>query len=389
MGLFSKRTKTTPSDPFFDALVGMTSNDPNVFVSAATLQNSDVFAAISIIAGDLASNPIKSGSGLYDRMINIAPNQIMDGYHLKYALAVEMLLNGNSYAEIDFSTHSLNFIPNSQMTVLQDDQTQAIRYKHTLPGQPGRFIDPAQVLHFKYFTQDGVTGISPLYALKDEQQIQRAGNRLMAGFFSQGIHGTTVINIKQADLSDESKSNIRNTFEQQTTGDHALSTIVTDDSMSISNLSLNTDILKLVNSNDWTTRQIAKAFGLPPERLGVENEHSNQDQSNVQYLQGTLQHYEDCFTAELNYKLPQTFEFDNSRLLSLDPEAQQQQAMTGYTNGLFTRNEARKMMNLPPVMGGDDFIPTQGGQAQNGQAIDDGRQINDASTNDARANGQQ
>ncbi|WP_406946611.1 phage portal protein, partial [Lactiplantibacillus plantarum] len=64
----------------------------------------------------------------------------------------------------------------------------------------------------------------------------------------------------------------------------------------ISNLSLNTDVLKLVNSNDWTTRQIAKAFGLPPERLGVENDHSNQEQSGVQYLQGTLQHYFDSFT---------------------------------------------------------------------------------------------
>ena len=136
--------------------------------------------------------------------------------------------------------------------------------------------------------------------------------------------------------------------------------------MEVKSLPLNTDVLKLVNSNDWTTRQIAKAFGLPPERLGVENEHSNQQQSNVQYLQGTLQHYEDCFTAELNYKLGQDFSFDNSKLLSLDPADQQQMAVDGYVNGLYTRNEARALLNLGPVTNGDNFME-QGGSTTDGQ----------------------
>src|SRR5699024_5590169 len=154
-----------------------------------------------------------------------------------------------------------------------------------------------------------------------------------------GIHGTTVVKVNEADLNPESIQNIRKKFDDANSGSNSMKTVVVDDSMDVSNLPLNTDVLKLVNSNDWTTRQIAKTFGLPPERLGVENEHSNQQQSNVQYLQGTLQHYEDCFTAELNYKLGQDFSFDNSKLLSLDPADQQQMAVDGYVNGLYTLNE--------------------------------------------------
>lgn len=364
--LFTHKTTTGTGEPFLDALVSLSSNDPNGFVSGSALRNSDIYAAISIIAGDLASNPIKSSSDLYNKMVNDSPNDLMDGRSFKYALAVEMLLNGNSFAEIDRSSHSLNFIPNNKLTLQQEDTTGELTYTYSPDGRIKRVISPKNILHFKCFTRDGLVGLSPLFALRDELKIQGAGNRLMAGFFNNGIHGTTVVTAHQTDLSPEGKENIRKQFDAATTGDKALNTIVTDDNMEVKSLPLNTDVLKLVNSNDWTTRQIAKAFGLPPERLGVENEHSNQQQSNVQYLQGTLQHYEDCFTAELNYKLGQDFSFDNSKLLSLDPADQQQMAVDGYVNGLYTRNEARALLNLGPVTNGDNFME-QGGSTTDGQ----------------------
>ena len=367
MGLFKhfkKTTTTSAQDPFLDALISLSSNDPGAYVSSSVLRNSDVFAAISLIAGDLASNPIKSGSTLYDRMLNEHPNDLMSAYSFRYALAVEMLLNGNSFAEIDLSTHSLNFIPNNQLTVQQDDATKKLTYTYCPDGHVKRMIPSSKILHFKYFTCDGVVGLSPLYSLKDELGIQKAGNKLMGGFFNFGVHGTTVVQAHQADLSPEAKEAIRVKFDNATTGDRALNTIVTDDGMDVKSLPLNTDVLKLVNSNDWSTRQIAKAFGLPPEKLGVENEHSNQEQSNLQYLQGGLAHYEQCFISELNYKLNQTFSYDNSNLLSLDPSDQQQMAVDGYTNGLYTRNEARALLNLDPVTDGDNFIQN-GGEATN------------------------
>lgn len=364
--LFTHKTTTGTGEPFLDALVSLSSNDPNGFVSGSALRNSDIYAAISIIAGDLASNPIKSSSDLYNKMVNDSPNDLMDGRSFKYALAVEMLLNGNSFAEIDRSSHSLNFIPNNKLTLQQEDTTGELTYTYSPDGRIKRVISPENILHFKCFTRDGLVGLSPLFALRDELKIQGAGNRLMASFFNNGIHGTTVVTAHKTDLSPDGKENIRKQFDDATTGDKALNTIVTDDNMDVKSLPLNTDVLKLVNSNDWTTRQIAKAFGLPPERLGVENEHSNQQQSNVQYLQGTLQHYEDCFTAELNYKLGQDFSFDNSKLLSLDPADQQQMAVDGYVNGLYTRNEARALLNLGPVTNGDNFME-QGGSTTDGQ----------------------
>ena len=363
---FTKKTTATGSDPVLDALVSISSDDPYTYVSPSKLRNSDVFTAINIIASDIASNPVQCDTDVINKMLNVSPNDTMDGYHFKFALATNMLLNGNSFAEI-LPNHTLRFITNNQMVVSQDDITGRLKYTYSPNKRIKRDVSPSKILHFKYFTLDGVAGYSPLYALRDEIPIQDTGNKLMLGFFNQGIHGTTVIKSNQADLSPEAKENIRKKFDEATTGNNALHTIVTDASMDINNLSLNTDVLKLVNSNDWTTRQIAKAFGLPVERLGLENQHSNQQQSNLQYLQSTLQHYFDCFTSELTKKLGHDFTFNTDKLLSVDPTTIQQQAIDGYTNGLLTRNEARNLLNLDPVANGDSFIEKEGGNTTDGK----------------------
>lgn len=355
MSFFVKSSATSGTDdPFTEALVSLSSDDPYTFVSASVLRNSDIFAAVNIIASDIASNPILCDTPIFNTMVNDKPNDIMDGYHFKYALAANMLLNGNSFAEI--RNHDLFFIPNNKLTVEQDDVSGRLTYTYSPDGRTKRQIAPNSILHFKYFTKDGVSGISPLYALKDERQIQSAGNKLLTGFFSQGVHGTTLIKVHKTELNKDAKENIRKAFDEATTGDKALNSMVFDDSMDISNLSLNTDVLKLVNSNDWTTRQIAKAFGLPPERLGVENAHSNSEQSGIQYLQGTLQHYFDSFTSELSFKLGHSFSFNTDKLLSLDPKDQQALAVGSFTGGIAMRNEARAKIGLPPTDDGDVFL---------------------------------
>ena len=100
MSFFVKSNTTSGThDPVADALVSLSSNDPYTFVSAAVLRNSDIYAAINIIASDIASNPIMCDTAIFNTMINQTPNSQMDGYHFKYALAANLLLNGNSFAE--------------------------------------------------------------------------------------------------------------------------------------------------------------------------------------------------------------------------------------------------------------------------------------------------
>ncbi|MCV3321533.1 phage portal protein [Pediococcus ethanolidurans] len=352
---------------FLDALVSMSSDDSSVYVGAGALRNADVFTAIRVIASDIASNPIQGSNDKTTRLLNDNPNSLMNGFNFKFALAVNLLLNGNSFAEIirDNSGRptQLNFIKNSQMTVKQDDQSGQVTYNYQQTRSKVRQIAPVNMLHFKYFTQDGVVGISPLYALKDQIQVQKSGNSLLNNFFKNGINGTSILKLHKTDLSENAKTNLRDQFEKANNGNNSLKTVVLDDSMDLSNLEVNTDVLKFINSNDWSSRQIAEAFGIPIERLGVENSHSSNEQSNVLYLQNSLSNYFTVFTSEINSKLAGTYTFNTDKLFSADPETNQDLAIKGYQSGLLTVNEARGKIGLAPVDNGDqllintDYIP--------------------------------
>lgn len=363
MGFFTNNTAQPREDngePFLDALISMISDDSGVYVGAGAIRNSDVFTAVRVIAGDLASNPIEYSETRLSGLLNMAPNNNMTAYSFKFALAANMLLNGNAFALIQRNNSQqvtgLELVPNSQMVVTLDDTAGTVSYAYTPPEGHTRRLRPTDVLHFKCFTQDGYTGLSPLYALRDELSIQKTGNGLLRGFFKNGVQGTGILTVDKSNLDAAAKDAIRKKFEEANSGNNALRTIILDSSMKYQALEVNTDVLKLVNSNDWTTRQIAKAFGLPPEKLGVENEHSNTEQSNVTYLQNTLVQYFAAFTSELNAKLAtgeKRFVFNTDQLFSADPATMQKLAVTGLQGGVYTTNEARAKLGLPPVDGGD------------------------------------
>ena len=375
MAFFKSNTKQTvlTDDPVFNALISYTDTG-NGYISPAVLRNSDIFSAINIIASDVASNEVYCDVPVLNKMVNFVPCDYMDGWHFKYALCANMLLNGNSFALIE-DNHTLRFVPNSQMEVLQDDETGEVSYEYTPVNGRTVQLDSKDVLHFKYATLDGVTGISPLYSLADEREIQDLADKLLIGFFNNGVIGAKVLKVKNTNLSQEALDNIAQGFQNLKSGNAGV--VALDDNMDLQNLEINSDILKLVNSNDWTTKQIAKAFGLPPEKLGVENEHSNQQMSNLQYLQGSLQKYFDCFISELSFKLGNDWKFDTSKLLSLDPTTQQANAIDGYTNGVLTLNEAREKIGLPEVNNGDSFIE------RNDISNETRSQINSASGNES------
>lgn len=351
------------SEPFLDALISMTSNDSGMYVGAGALRNSDVFTAVRVIASDLATNPIEYNDKRISVLLNKAPNDHMTAWAFKFALAANMLLNGNSFARVTKNPSGqvtgFELIANSQMVVKQDDTTGIVSYEYTPENGRSQRLNASEVLHFKCFTQDGYTGLSPLYSLHDEVGVQKAGHKLLKGFFNTGVQGTGILKVSKSQLDAKAKENIRTKFEAANSGNNALKTIILDNDMDYKQLEVNTDILNLVNSSDWTTKQIAKAFGLPLDRLGIESEHSNAVQSNLMYLQNTLIQYFTCFTSEMDAKLAtgdNRFSFNTDKLFSADPATMQELAIKGIQGGVYTVNEARAKLNLPRIEGGDDIL---------------------------------
>lgn len=369
MALFKPRNSTnTTGEPFLDHVVSFTSDDSNIsYTGISAIKNSDVFASIKIIASDIATsliqvtkdNQVQKDNEL-TKLINEKPNENMTGWHFKFSLAVNMLLNGNSFAEIvtkDDEIQSLHLLPNSSVSMKQ--RSNGIVYYVIKKGDKQRTLDKEHVLHFKYFTDDGLTGKPPLFSLSDELKIQKSGNRTLHNFFSRGINGSGVLKVNKSDLNGDAKKAIREKFEEANgsdDGNNSLRTIILDEGMDYKTLEVNTDVLKLINSTDWTTKQIAKAFGIPIERLGVESHHSNTTQSNLMYLQNTLVHYFRCFTSEFDNKLGSYFRFNSDYLFEADPVALTENVTKQVKDGLITVNEGRAKLGYESVENGDRLL---------------------------------
>lgn len=340
MSFFYDSTDIEPEKDtaFLDAVVSMSSTD-SVFVGAQALRNADVWTAIRIISSDIASNRVKCEDSKLEELMNDQPNSIMNGYQFKFVLACQMLLTGNSYAEI--RDDKLNFLQNSCVTVTQDDLTGQVFYYYQPTGGKKRQIAPDSILHFKCFTQDGVSGISPLYSLQDELIMSKKGNNLLKGFFDSPQRN--VLTVHKSDLSTDAKQSIRQKFEQANQG--ALSTVILDDSMNLSQLQIDSGILKVVNSNNFSTQKVASAFGLPQSMLNVEEVHSNQEQTSSQYYNSTIYKYFATIESELSFKFGKTFKFDDSNL-TVNKQQEIDNILSYVQAGIINVQTAKQKLNL-------------------------------------------
>lgn len=360
--MFNNQAKQVTTDAFLDVLVSMTSDDDLVqYSSIKAIQNSDVYAAVKIIASDVASSDLLADNKetAITKLINDKPNEYMSAWHYKFSQVANMLLNGNAFSLIERDDQgapiALHPLLNSNMNIEQlDDAT--VQYTHS-DDSTETILKASDVLHFKYFSTDGLTGISPLYALRDELRLQERGNKLLAGFFKRGVNGSGILKIQKANLDKKAKESIRQKFEEANAGDiNALRTIILDAEMDYTPIQINTEILKLVNSNDWNTKQIAKVFGISTDRLGVEANHSNTIQSNVMYLRNTLTHFLKAIESEINFKLdsPKRLKFSTDWLIA-EPQQLYENDLKAVEMGVMSIEEMRKKIGLKEKDEGHTF----------------------------------
>lgn len=346
MGLLINNTNTSPqpdSDTaFLDALVSM-SGDSDFYAGKSVLRNPDVYSAVSTIANTVASCSFVSNTPLITKMLNDPDiTGVRSGFNFWSSVLTNLLIHGNAFALIENSGHALRFVQNNQMTVSYDTSTGIVRYTYQSdPSTSAQNVDISQVLHFKINSLDGIAGISPLYALRDELDLQSIGNNTLKNVFQSGIHG--MIQVSKTDLSDSAKENLRNNFQKIASSGIGVS----DDSIKFEQISIDEGLLKAINVNNLSTNKISAVFGLPSEFLGVENDHSSVSQSlKTLFLQG-LTPYFNAVSSELNLKLPgYSITQDKSNILPSSFADRSKTYISLVQNGVLTPAEVRSLLNV-------------------------------------------
>lgn len=334
------------------------------YVGIGALKNSDVLTAVSHVASNVArfplvildddKNAVKRIKSV-DYLLNKHPNDTLSAYQWRFLMTVNAILSGDGFTWIirDPNTKDpleLEYFPPSQ-TYIDDSDIKNIKYEFTRIDQKGggqTIVVPADdVIHFMFFTYDGIHGRSPLLSLTDEIGLQDDGIKTLRRFFKSGLKGGLLK--AKGKLSAPARRKTREEFEYAQRGGDAGSPIVVDDTFDYSPIEVDTNVLQLINSNNYSTAQIAKALHIPAYKLAVNSPNQSIKQLNEDFITSDLPYYFKPIASNIEMTMltdrqrhKYHVEFDTRKETGMTMDDVQK----GVTNNIITPNEGRVLAGM-------------------------------------------
>lgn len=213
-------------------------------------------------------------------------------------------------------------------------------------------------------------GVSPLTAcgLAAVQGLNIQKNS--ATFFANGAQPGGVLTAP-AHIDDDTAARLKAHWEEKFTGENAGRVAVLGDGLKYEAMSVNAVDSQLIEQLKWSAETICGTFKVPAYMAGVgaaplnNNVEALAQQYYAQCLQIHIESIEQLLDDGLGIGVGQKVdgktygtEFDLDDLLRMD-SATQVKTLTEGLKGVYSSNEARKKLNLPPTEGGDAVLSQQ------------------------------
>lgn len=371
MGFLIKNAKqqNRSADQAIIDIISLDSNASLVSVAGETaLLQSDIFNAVRIIASDIASADYSvPGNSMIEDLLNKKANNSTTAYSFLFTLIGNTLLNGNGFALIERDkagmVTGLRNVRSNLVTILESEDGKELGYR-VLENSKTLEINSKDMIHLKYFTMDGKKGISPIYSLTPELAMQKNGTTLLVNSFKRGITTNGILRLSKGRLNNESKKEIRESFEEANSGSaNSGSVMILDEGETFEQLTVDTKILDMIQNNKYSTQQISKTFGIPLNRFGMELVNSSDNQANDLYIASTLNAYARMITQELENKVGAQVEVSFARLLGVSKDTLFTKLMAEKQGeGVLTVNEVRAFYGLGQVAGGNEVFKNAASQ---------------------------
>lgn len=284
--------------------------------------------------------------------------------------------HGNAVALIEGAGHKMKLwpIPWEEVEVWYDDAKRIdnvpdVYYIWSTPE--GNFtFKSEEVLHLKTsMSADGITGLSVQEILASTVQSNIKSQDVVNKLYDNGFTAKAVLQYTGS-LSDKNAQKFVKGIEDYATGkmkDKGVSNIVPIPiGATLTPLNMKLTEAQYVEIRKYTALQIASAFGIKPYHIGDYGKESYASQSAQQlsFYVDTLLFILKGYEQELNYKLLTAqqrnkgyhFKFNVASILRADLKTQIETLSLGVSSFLYMPNEARELLDLPAVPGGDRLL---------------------------------
>ncbi|AQL56421.1 phage portal protein [Abyssicoccus albus] len=361
MGLFYSGKPHNEEEMEFlvSTLPGFVGIGHHEYSTVEALRNSDIFTAVMMIASDMAKmnihvmkDDMRDKNHVIEKLFNKRPNDLYDAYTFKFVVIANALLTKHGYIEIVRNSkgqpEKLYHIKSSELEVVKKNNKVFYLHKNK------REIEYNDVIDFKPYSLDGIDSISMLQSLTPDLEMQKHSKSFFANFFKHGTQAGGKLKLKDGQLSKEAREKLREEFQKANSGaDNAGKVLVLDETMEYDKFEIDTEILKLINTSQHSTAQVAKVFGIPLHKFGIANANMSLKDSINDYLQTTLSRYMKAFVSACEFKLLQTttysLVFDTKSYRKVDWEVYTKIISEQYNDGVISLNEYRLELGYPPI----------------------------------------
>ena len=351
---------------------------------------SSVWRAINVIANAVASLPVsvvqvspdgrkktKAYTHSVHRQVSFQPSVLYTKYDFFQTLVTHALLYGNAYVELTRERvtgypKTYTILPPERVTMKVKD-TGTIYYEviqdTTTPGARPYEVRPANMVHIKGLSWNGMTGLQVIRMLADNFGLALANQEYLSKFFSEGATLAGVLK-HPGRLNGDAMARLRQSWEHSYSGSkNAAKVAILEEGMDYIAIGLSPQQAGAADTKKLTISDIARIFGVPQFMLEDLDRatFSNIEHLSLLFITHTVRPWCKRIENELNIKLfpadeqitfQVEFDIDDIRMSDLDSRSKWVESMMKW--GILNRDEVREREGYNPIEDGtgtDYFVP--------------------------------
>lgn len=361
--------------------VGGAVSDSGVVVTPHNMiRCAPVKAAVAIIADTMASLPLhvlaKGDNGsekvtdtpLYAILHN-APNPELSSSAWRRLMMRHVLRWGDHFSRLDWTGGGqLRAIyPLDPETVTVERVNGRLQYVVQVSSGKERY-SADEILHIQWDPRaDGLRSEKPYDVLSGAIGLAMACEAYGARFFANDARPGVVITM-DGKLSPEGRARATESYRQAFAGlGKSHSTMVLDNGQTITPLGVEPNQAQFLETRQNQVIEIARGYGLPPALIQMykDSPYAGVEAQDLTFAKHTIAHWCCTIEDELNLKLtshlkrPLEIKFNIDGLQRGAFADRMTGIVKGVQGGVFSPNEARGLMDMPPKDGGDDLYIQQ------------------------------
>lgn len=286
-------------------------------------------------------------------IINGAPNPQMTNFVFWNGVISQACIWGNGYALIQrdgaYRARALWPLPSGSIQAVRENGV--LTYRLTANGLIQTIL-PENIIHLPFLSYDGIQGYSPVQLRRQSLGLSMAAERFGAMLFGRGARPSGLLEVP-ATMNQEGKNNLRESWQQGTSGANALGIAIAPPGVTFKPLTINPNDAQFLETRKYQLEDIARDYRVPAHMIGILERatHSNAEQMGYEFSTYTMMTWVLMIEQELQRKL------------FPDPQYYPSLDMDAYLRGDFeTRTTGYQTLRNIGVLSADDINDKEGWQ---------------------------